>query len=163
MFFTHEVALSFCVASFVSIDTIFTALGAGNNSEATYLESSGTSYSYTESVSVIARQLGVDGPNMTLSQRGVMSLKKQDPWLPMTDWASPGTVGKSEGVLGWNLFYTGRDSSLLCDSCTLESTYGTINLLMLAIFRHTLLTSGSLARGLQALLMVGTITRYYSR
>ncbi|KAI9642407.1 hypothetical protein NHQ30_009212 [Ciborinia camelliae] len=154
-----ELSLSSCLATFDAIDTNITASSLTNNTEPTTFGSPDNSSSLAQIASQVTRQLGTDGSNSTLSQRGIMDLQKQESWLSV----SPFEVCPSINLIGIQLTILRANSSmLLCRYCSNDSEDHASSLLM-SIFQHSVISSGSLAQGLQAMLTTATITTYYTR
>lgn len=147
---SYVLSLSLCVATFDAIDTNITASSPANNTEPTTFGSFDNSSSLAQVARQVSTQLGADGINRTFSQRGILELQKQDSWLAAT----------SANL--WNSVPHIPQTVVLCQSCTRSHANSASDWLML-IFQNSLISSGSLARALQAMLTTVAITRYYAR
>ncbi|PVH84381.1 hypothetical protein DL98DRAFT_611049 [Cadophora sp. DSE1049] len=176
--FPQTVSISYCFTDFGSVDTNITVHSSTNRTEPVL-------QSLQNTLALDARQvllqLGADGSNRSLSERGVLSLQHSTTWstiFPDEDNAATAAgstwVQALDGSYGFGMLPSGTPSSpikttwALCTNCgysarSINSDATSISAALGSIFQSSIRASGSTAKALQAILTIVNMMQYYER
>jgi hypothetical protein len=167
------VSLTYCFTNFGAIDANITVHSTDNRTEPVLQSTSrGLALDATE----VLQQLGADGTNSTPSERGILTLDKQDLWAyiypaPNNDSSFTAAI---ESKSGFGMVFNAVPSFpvlttwALCTGCGVsannENTNTTaISSALSSIFQSSLKSSGSAAKAMQAMFTVLNMAQYYNR
>ncbi|KAE9377841.1 hypothetical protein N431DRAFT_365821 [Stipitochalara longipes BDJ] len=167
------VSLTYCFTNFGAIDTNITVHSSDNRTEPVLQN---TSRGLALDATQVLQQLGADGTNSTPSERGILTLERQDLWAyiypaPNNDSSFTAAI---ESKSGFGMVFDAIPSFLvlttwaLCTGCAVsknnENTNTTaIGNALSSVFQSSLKSSGSAAKAMQAMFTVLNMAQYYNR
>ncbi|CZR59696.1 uncharacterized protein PAC_09590 [Phialocephala subalpina] len=173
-----SISLTYCFTNFGAIDTNVTAHSPTNRTEPVLL---GLPTGTILEASQVISQLGADGSNSSLAERGILSLEYSRNWTGIFPDDQYDTAFNSswvqvlDGTYGFgmttatNVIAPVNNSWAWCTACGRTLEKGDVNPVLpvsaalSSIFQSSIQQSGSAAKALQAALTVVNMMQYYSR
>ncbi|KAE8453051.1 hypothetical protein EG329_012238 [Mollisiaceae sp. DMI_Dod_QoI] len=174
----ESISISYCFTNFASVDGNMIVTSPASRTEPVLRS---LQFSTALGAGDVLKQLGADGSNLTLADRGVLALKPSDQWPSIIfDDPSETTINTPnsqalDGTYGFGMEITTTavNPSLrtwaLCTYCAVSLTDpgGTnitgISVALSPIFQASVQKSGSAAKALNAVLSVMNMVQYYTR
>jgi hypothetical protein len=170
-----SISVSYCFTNFAALDTNVTVSSPVNRTEPVLKSRDGNTV--TLNATEVLRQLGADGSNSTLADRGLFSLKQNSNWsslqmIQSVDGSSAlraldGTYGFGM-LVGATFLYPSTTSWAMCTNCgksvmNIDTNTTGISSALSSIFQSSLKQSGSAAKALQAIFTTISMMQYYDR
>lgn len=170
-----SISVSYCFTNFAALDTDITVSSVVNRTEPVLRSQNNTTLALN--TSDVLRQLGADGSNSSLTDRGLFSLEPNKNWSsirPITSEDGTSNLQALDGTYGFGMLlgatsqYPSTISWAMCTNCgksvmNIDTNTTGISSALSSIFQSSIQQTGSAARGLQAIFSIVSMVQYYDR